>query len=182
VLWYYEGTGEAARPFFPRVRVGGGWGRYTAITAGGTHIGNSHTVMLARDASGHIWSYNETRDVTSPFAPRVLAGHGWNVYDPLTHYANGVMGRDSSGALWMYDAYRGTDGQPYAPRLRIGGGWQIYNLITSPGDANADNGISDVIARDSAGKLWLYTGTSTTNVLSPRTLVGSGWQIYTTII
>jgi hypothetical protein len=181
VLWYYKGTGDPAQPFARRVRVGGGWGQYTAITAGGWHA-RGNAVLVARDASGRLWSYAETRDITHPFARRVLAGHGWNIYQPLTGFGNGVMGRDSSGVLWMYDAYAGTDTQPYSPRQRIGPGWRIYNLITSPGDTNADYIDSDVLARDGAGRLWLYTGTSTTRNLSPRTLVGGGWQIYTTII
>lgn len=129
VLWYYKGTADPARPFARRVRVGGGWGQYTAITAGGTHFTNSHTVLVARDASGRLWSYAGTGNASGPFAPRVLAGHGWNVYQPLTGLGNGVMGRDASGALWKYDGNRGTDSRPFAPRLRIGGGWQIYTTI-----------------------------------------------------
>lgn len=180
-LWYYKGTGDPAQPFAKRVRVGSGWGQYTALTAGGTHR-NSHTVLVARDASGHLWSYTATGNATHPFAARVAAGHGWNIYQPLTGFGNGVMGRDASGVLWNYDAYQGTDSQPFAPRLRIGSGWQIYDLITSPGDTDADFISSDVIARDTTGHLWLYTGTSTSNRLTRRTPVGGGWQIYTTII
>lgn len=45
VLWYYQGTGDPARPFAPRLRVGGGWNRYTAITGGAAHF------PIARDAS-----------------------------------------------------------------------------------------------------------------------------------
>jgi hypothetical protein len=181
VLWYYKGTSNPAQPFARRVRVGSGWGKYTAITWGGYHA-RGNAVLVARDASGHLWSYALTGKISHPFAPRVLAGHGWNIYHPLTYFGNGVMGRDASGVLWMYDGYDGTDTQPYAPRVRIGPGWQIYNVITSPGDTNADDIDSDVLARDAAGRLWLYIGTKTTNKLSPRTLVGPGWQIYTTII
>ncbi|WP_327287479.1 hypothetical protein [Streptomyces sp. NBC_01198] len=187
VLWYYQGTGDPARPFAPRVRVGGGWGQYTAITSGGQHAYRS--VLVARDSAGHLWSYANTGDAARPFERRVLAGHGWNIYNLLAHVGNGglgqeasgVMGRDTSGVLWKYDGSRGTDSQPYAPRVRVGGGWQIYDVITSAGDANFDYR-GDVIARDGAGKLWLYTGTTNYSVLNTRTLVGGGWQIYTTIV
>jgi hypothetical protein len=174
VLWYYKGTGDPARPFAPRFRVGGGWGQYTAITGAGTGL----VALLARDASGHLWAYEQTSDPARPFAPRVLAGWGWNIYNLLAIRRDGVLGRDSSGVLWAYDQSSDPGSQPFGPRKRVGGGWQIYNRVVSPGDIDADY-VEDVVARDGAGKLWLYRGTLESNVLSSRTLIGGGWQIYT---
>lgn len=127
VLWYYQGTGNPAKPFSLRVRVGGGWGHYTTIIAGGR--AHDTNLLVARDAAGNLWSYAETGDISRPFAPRVLGGYGWNIYNTVTGYSSGVIGRDSAGGLWAYEPRGGGVNALYGPRVTFGHGWQIYTTI-----------------------------------------------------
>jgi hypothetical protein len=57
--------------------------------------------------------------------------------------------------------------------------------VVAGGDYNGDLR-ADVLARDSAGKLWLYPGTGTGGAgrpgLGARTLVGGGWNIMKAIV
>ncbi|MGW1771457.1 FG-GAP repeat domain-containing protein [Streptomyces sp. NPDC002104] len=90
-----------------------------------------------------------------------------------------LLGRDSAGVLWRVDTAQypknpmlyGTD------RAKLGGGWNIYNQITAVGNI-AGGSAGDLVARDSAGVLWLYQGTGK-GTFATRTRIGSGWNIYT---
>lgn len=86
-----------------------------------------------------------------------------------------LFGRDASGVLWRDGA---GDGQP---RARIGGGWQIYDKIESVGDVVGEHSpgfLPELVARDGAGVLWLYSGREDGS-LTARVRVGGGWQVYT---
>ncbi|WP_203916753.1 FG-GAP repeat domain-containing protein [Rugosimonospora africana] len=91
-----------------------------------------------------------------------------------------ILARDGAGVL---HAYLGL-GQTYfnteiVKSIKIGTGWGGYTL-TSPGDLNRD-GKADLLARDSAGRLWLYPGTGKGSVGS-RVETGPGWNIYSRLI
>ncbi|MEV7371222.1 FG-GAP-like repeat-containing protein [Streptomyces sp. NPDC090301] len=60
----------------------------------------------------------------------------------------------------------------------IGGGWQAYDRIEAAGNI-AGASWPDVLARDTAGVLWLYQGNGDrAQPLSGRTRIGGGWQAY----
>jgi len=50
----------------------------------------------------------------------------------------------------------------------------------SSGDFSGD-GRSDLLARSGDGKLWMYPGNGTGGFL-PRKAVGSGWNIFSTVL
>jgi hypothetical protein len=86
-----------------------------------------------------------------------------------------LLGRDTSGVLWRDSA---DDGRP---RARIGGGWQIYDKIETVGDVAgvySPGFVPELVARDQAGVLWLYSGREEGG-FTKRLRVGGGWQIYT---
>lgn len=56
-----------------------------------------------------------------------------------------------------------------------GGGWNYFLAVFSPGDFNGDRK-ADVVAVDTAGRMWLYRGNGTGGWLSPRIQIGSGWH------
>ncbi|MGW6963652.1 hypothetical protein ACWGET_06315 [Streptomyces zaomyceticus] len=182
VLWYYEGTGNPARPFKARARVGGGWNTYTSIT--GTR-GN----LVARDRDGVLWSYDTKTywdDAPAMFKPRVRVGGGWNAYNLVTNLADRVVARDASGVLWSYE-HKGNNwyGEefdakaPFEPRVRVGGGWNAYTAVTETGEMTKRlTWRGDGIARDRDGRLWLYHATPH----AARTQIGRGWNIYTAIV
>ncbi|MER5967322.1 hypothetical protein [Streptomyces sp. NPDC002057] len=179
VLWYYEGTGDPSAPFAPRQRVGGGWSVYTAL------VGTGDGGLVARDRDGALWRYQA--GLRAPFGPRERVGGGWNTYTALTMAGtyDGVLGRDKDGVLWKYDYFGSVPGEPFRPRLRVGGGWNVYSAVAGGTRLGRDEH-PDVVARDRAGRLWLYPGVgrpvpSRGDVVVPgstRTLVGGGWNTY----
>ncbi|GHF90160.1 hypothetical protein GCM10017667_19020 [Streptomyces filamentosus] len=80
VLWYHRATGDPAKPYFPRVRVGGGWNAYNQITAVGNIVGDVGGELVARDKDGVLWLYQSDG---FRFLPRVRVGGGWNAFTQL---------------------------------------------------------------------------------------------------
>ncbi|MER6094371.1 VCBS repeat-containing protein [Streptomyces sp. NPDC001728] len=78
VLWFYKGTGNYAKPYAPRVRVGGGWQVFNQITAVGNIAGTAAGDLVARDTSGVLWLYQGNG--RGGFAPGVKVGGGWGAY------------------------------------------------------------------------------------------------------
>ncbi|MGW2014760.1 FG-GAP repeat domain-containing protein [Streptomyces sp. NPDC001927] len=80
-LYLYKGTGNAAAPFAPRKKIGGGWGIYNQLTAVGDIAGAPAGDLVARDKDGVLWLYLGKGDGT--FATRARIGAGWNQYAHL---------------------------------------------------------------------------------------------------
>ncbi|MFF2779011.1 FG-GAP repeat domain-containing protein [Streptomyces sp. NPDC058052] len=185
-LHWHHGTGKASAPFREWTEtVGRGWGIYNAVTKLAPITGEATGGgVVARDASGVLWSYRTTGVAYEPLSTRVRVGGGWGIYNQLTGVADAsgdgrpdMIARDASGVLWLYKGTTSTTA-PFATRLRVGGGWGIYNQLTGAGDLTGD-GRAELIARDTAGVLWLYPGTGRADVpYGARVRVGTGWQGY----
>ncbi|MFI8916684.1 hypothetical protein ACIGW4_34440 [Streptomyces sp. NPDC053513] len=78
VLWQYESTGDPARPFEPRVRIGGGWNAYDVVRGAADIDGWSYNDGVARDKAVCLWLYKD-----APTAARRQIGHGWNIYTAI---------------------------------------------------------------------------------------------------
>ncbi|MFG1806558.1 N-acetylmuramoyl-L-alanine amidase [Streptomyces sp. NPDC049040] len=187
VLWQYQGSGSATTPLFSRFRVGGGWQGYNVLSALDTMNANGTGDLVARDATGTLWYYRGSGKPATPLLNRVTVGGGWNTYGKLLGAGDvtgdgrpDLIGEGGTGYLWLYKG-TGSATAPFSGRSPIGGGWNIYNALTAPGDITGD-GKADLVARDSAGSLWLYKGTgSPTTPYASRTKIGGGWQIYNTL-
>ncbi|MFG2840829.1 FG-GAP repeat domain-containing protein [Streptomyces zaomyceticus] len=103
VLWFYKGTGNYAKPYSPRVRVGGGWQIYNHITAVGNIAGTAAGDLVARDTSGILWLYQGNG--RGGFAPRVKVGGGWGTFSQLV--GAGDLDNDGRPDLIAY----GTTGE-----------------------------------------------------------------------
>ncbi|WUH90429.1 VCBS repeat-containing protein [Streptomyces sp. NBC_00433] len=146
--------------------------------------------LYGRDSAGVLWQHQATTAASRPgtFDPRTRVGSGWGVYNIITALgplkSNGtgdVVARDSAGVLW-YHRGTGNNKAPFAARTRIGGGWNIYNQILGAGDITGD-GHPDLVARDTAGVLWLYRGTGNpTAPLANRNRIVAGWNLYNLLI
>ncbi|MCX4984134.1 VCBS repeat-containing protein [Streptomyces sp. NBC_00572] len=161
--------------------LGGGWGAYNKIISAANTGGGVADDLLARDSSGVLWHYLGYGN--GGLTQRYRVGSGWNAYTQIAGKGDvsgdgraDVVARDRSGVLWLYKG-TGNYKSPFTTRTRIGSGWNGYNLIASSGDLNFDSR-ADLVARDSAGALWLYKGTG--NPSSPytgRVKIGtSGWN------
>ncbi|GGU89822.1 hypothetical protein GCM10010275_28120 [Streptomyces litmocidini] len=187
VLWYYQGSGNPSAPFKARLKTGGGWQVYDRIIGVRDLTGDSKPDLIAREKSGVLWLYKGTGTPATPFAPRVKIGTGWQIYNDVVSTGDltsdgkpDLIGRDGTGALWLYKG-TGSATAPYAARVKVGTGWQIYNSVTGPSDLTGDGKV-DFVARDGAGVLWLYKGTgSATAPYAARVQVGPGWQPYNLI-
>ncbi|MER7621502.1 N-acetylmuramoyl-L-alanine amidase [Streptomyces sp. NPDC126503] len=187
-LWQYQGTGVASEPFLQRYRVGTGWGIYNLVTPLTALRADGTGDLIAREPNGALWYYSGSGNPSAPFKARVKAGTGWGVFNQIVGVRDqtgdgkpDVIGRESSGVLWLYPG-TGNPSAPLGPRVKIGTGWQIYNTIVSTGDITGD-GKPDVMAREASGALWLYNGTGVgTKPFGPRVKIGSGWQIYNAVL
>ncbi|MEY9853487.1 YVTN family beta-propeller protein [Leifsonia sp. EB41] len=84
-----------------------------------------------------------------------------------------VLARDTAGDFIRYRG-NGAGGWLTPASAPIGSGWNGMTSIVVPGDFDGD-GNADVLARDAAGRLWLYPGNGTGG-WKARELVGSGWN------
>ncbi|QGZ48553.1 N-acetylmuramoyl-L-alanine amidase [Streptomyces sp. QHH-9511] len=186
-LWYYSASGNPSAPFKARVKAGTGWGVFNQIVGVRDQTGDGKPDVIGREPSGVLWLYPGTGNPSAPLGPRLQVGTGWQTYNMIISTGDltgdgkpDLMGRDTAGALWLYNG-TGVAAKPFGPRVKIGTGWQTYNTILGPSDLNRDGRV-DVIARDGSGALWLYTGSgNATAPFPPRIQVGSGWQIYNMI-
>ncbi|MFG1807595.1 FG-GAP repeat domain-containing protein [Streptomyces sp. NPDC049040] len=113
---------------------------------------------------------------------------GWTMYNKVFAVDDvtgdgipDIAARTFDGHLYLFPGH-GNGGAPFTTRLLIGGGWAVYDQLTSPGDLDGD-GISDLVARDTSGNLYLYKATG--NASAPyrgKVLIGTGWNTYNQII
>ncbi|MFD3331526.1 FG-GAP repeat domain-containing protein [Streptomyces sp. NPDC058700] len=108
-LWFYKGTGNYAKPFVPRVKVGGGWQVYNQVTAVGNIAGTAAGDLVARDTAGVLWLHQG--DGRGGFTSRVRIGGGWGAFSQLV--GAGDLDNDGRPDLIAYGAgatyaYRST--------------------------------------------------------------------------
>jgi len=63
--------------------------------------------------------------------------------------------------------------------VQIGNGWQDLSAMYSPGDFDGDT-FTDVLARDSSGRLVMYSGNGSGGWSAVR-VIGQGWTGMTSI-
>ncbi|MGK5641079.1 FG-GAP repeat domain-containing protein [Streptomyces sp. URMC 126] len=81
VLWLYKGTGDWAKPFQGRTKIGGGWNQFNLLHGAGDTDYDGRTDLLARDKAGALWRYKGTGKASAPFAAKEKIGNsGWNQY------------------------------------------------------------------------------------------------------
>ncbi|MGW0819436.1 FG-GAP repeat domain-containing protein [Streptomyces viridiviolaceus] len=90
-----------------------------------------------------------------------------------------ILERDTTGRLWLSD----TTYKPYYdlyqnPETLVGGGWNVYDRIEASGNLGGAL-VSDLVARDRDGVLYLYLGTGDGKApFASRIRIGGGWNIY----
>ncbi|MFB7540572.1 FG-GAP repeat domain-containing protein [Streptomyces zaomyceticus] len=166
--------------------AGPGWDAYDRIVAPGNVGGDRFSDLVARDTSGTLWIHQGTGAATSPFAERVRVGGGWQVYNDVTGQGDldgdgrpDLVAADKAGDLWFYKG-TGNTAAPFAPRRKTGHGWNIYNKLVATGNIGG-NPTADLVARDTAGVLWLYLGKGD-GTFAARTRIGGGWNTFNEIV
>ncbi|WP_426003830.1 FG-GAP-like repeat-containing protein [Paenarthrobacter sp. NyZ202] len=182
LLWLYPGNGTGG--WLPRVQVGQGWNVMTAMVTPGDFNADGHADLLGRDGGGLLWFY--PGNGAGGWKPRVQVGHDWQTMNSLLaldYYGDGyldLIARTTSGSLQQYVA----DGKSrfLHPGWAGGGLYSAAGLteLTGVEDFNAD-GLGDMVARDSAGVLWLHGATGFGSWL-PKQQIGQGWNAMNSLV
>ncbi|MFG1705305.1 FG-GAP repeat domain-containing protein [Nonomuraea sp. M3C6] len=166
--------------------IGSGWDQYNLLMTPGNLGGTSTTDLLARDANGALWLYQGRADGT--LVTRVQAGTaGWNGMNALAGFGDytgdgktDLLARTTSGTLYIYPGTgSATANAILGTRVSAGTNWGTYTALVSSGDNDGD-GKADLIARDSAGALWLFKGTGVASApFAARVQIGTaGWNAF----
>ncbi|MEU7073568.1 VCBS repeat-containing protein [Streptomyces narbonensis] len=189
-LWRFDSTYDSntrkLTPTYQRAAVGSGWNTYDRIESVGNVAGTNTADVIARDKTGVLWLYQGTGTETKPLGTRTKIGSGWGAYHQLAGGSDltgdgraDLVATDKAGDLWLYKG-TGSATAPFAARKKVGGGWGGYNQLTAVGNL-AGGPAGDLLARDTAGVLWLHLGKGD-GTFAARTKVGSGWNGYTELI
>jgi hypothetical protein len=172
----YPGNGTALDLAAART-IGTGWNTMNAILRIGDLNSDGREDLVARQASnGDLWFYPGT---ATGFGSRTRIGTRWNSMRELT--AIGDFNRDGIPDLLAVNVaekslyvYPGRPGVTLGARVLVGsGGWDVMSELAGVGDFNRD-GFTDLVARSSAGTLYLYPGRA--GGFAARIQIGTGWS------
>lgn len=91
-----------------------------------------------------------------------------------------LYARRSNGQLYRYLG-TGNGAAPYQASTLYDFGWDQYSALTALSPLTVHE-TGDVVARDTRGILWYFRGTGSPYDTRTRTRVGSGWNIYPTLV
>ncbi|NEN04939.1 hypothetical protein G3T36_03550 [Diaminobutyricibacter tongyongensis] len=109
----------------------------------------------------------------------VLSGSPVRLHDYSGDGHPDVLARTAAGALLSYHG-NGAGGWSTPASGQVGSGWGGLTAIVAPGDFNND-GIPDVITRDTTGALRLYPGNGSGG-WGASLRIGAGWNGLNTIV
>lgn len=183
VYWerFLPSTGAWADP----KKVFTDWRTRTRIVTPGDLTGDYKPDLLSVDSAGVLWIYPGKGD--GSFAARVRVGGGWSQYNQLLGHGDftgdgkaDVLARNkSTGDLYLYKGTGKSGTGVFAARVKVRTNWSGYNAFDAVGDITGD-GRADLVARTTAGTLYLYKGTgkATSEIFATRTSLGTGFQQY----
>lgn len=131
--------------------------------------------LIAADGSGQAYLYPPNG--SGGFGDRKALGD-YSEFSQVTKVDNNKDGAfDAFYELYTngHLVFDSVDGTP----KDLGAGWDAYNLVFSPGNL-AGAPADDLIARDKAGVLWLYTAKGDGS-FTPPVKLGGGWGVMTKI-
>ncbi|WP_256341449.1 N-acetylmuramoyl-L-alanine amidase [Streptomyces sp. TLI_105] len=187
VLWQYQGSGSVSAPYLTRYRISAGWNTYNTVTPMTALRADGTGDVMARDTTGVMWYFPGSGNPSMPFKSRIKVSAGWQIYDRMVGVRDitgdgkaDLLAREPSGNLWLFKG-TGTPATPFAARVKVSAGWTIYNQLVGTGDLTGD-GKPDVMARDTSGNMWMFKGTGTSTLFSPRVKISAGWQTYNSLV
>ncbi|MBX3089346.1 MAG: VCBS repeat-containing protein [Cryobacterium sp.] len=200
-LRLYPGNGAGG--WFSRIGVATNWTGIVSFSQAGDINADGNQDVLAVKSNGQLVVYfgNGSGGVSGS---KVLSSNWQNFVSTLGGpdlTGDGrpdVVALDQSGKLWLYPATEaGLSSEGQVLQDGWAGQMPLYwvgdfsveptdtgtpppsGTVNDRGDWDGD-GHSDVLARDSAGKLYLYPGDGSGGWL-PRKQIGTGWSVFTAI-
>ncbi|WP_181803778.1 FG-GAP repeat domain-containing protein [Streptomyces shenzhenensis] len=174
---YRPACGGTLHPATPYTTLAtGGWNHYDVLTSPGDLTKDGRPDLIARDtATGAVYLYKGTS--TGKLSARVKLYANWKTYKKVVGAGdlNGdgigdLLAQDKSNNLYRY--YGKGDGT-FSGRVKIAGNWGAsYNVVLGVGDVTGD-GKADLVARDSAYRLYRQNGTGK-GTFGARVLVNNG--------
>lgn len=182
---YVQGGAETGEVKVTDRAADGTWSKPVTVSRPGTYpTGPTLTI----GSGGHAApAWNSTDDPSSGTHTQVIAvrpadSPTWSAEEPANGFRTGAWRKvaiDPRGDVTLRASATGWPATstvvPFGDKTVIGGGWQTYNTVVGAGDL--DDGIGDLLARDTTGVLWRYYGTGK-GKLSARAQVGDGWQMW----
>ncbi|MFD9501331.1 trypsin-like serine protease [Streptomyces sp. NPDC060035] len=191
-------NGDSGGPLVVNGRIAGvvSWGQTDCVAAGAYGV-YAKTATFAGLVNPRIDDANLNFDDKADLFARASSGEGFNYYSRGTSLGNRESVGDWQGINLVRQAdvnrdfyqdyvYRTTAGDLYwwgydsAAETymdhRIGPGWGSLRNITLAGDATGD-GLVDLTANDSAGKLWMWTGRGN-GTFKSKVQIGVGWSTF----
>ncbi|MGC5410021.1 FG-GAP repeat domain-containing protein [Streptomyces sp. DT225] len=170
-VYFYAGTGDAAKPFKARVKAGYGWDIYNQLISFDDLDGDGLGDIVARKPGGALYTYLSKGDGT--FAARVEGGTGWNAAALFAgaggnpHWGKQELeARTEGGSLYWYQS---RNNENFFPRQLDSSdtGWNQVSLSLA---SSLDNdGWGDL--------LQVYNGTLYVGAEE----IGTGWQVYNSL-
>jgi Trypsin/FG-GAP-like repeat len=165
-------------------QIATGWKSRVSIITPGDVTGDGLPDLLSGDSAGAMYLYPGKGNGT--FGARVTVNaSGWTQYKSVVGHGdfnndgiNDLIALGKDGKVYLYKG-TGTGSAPYfSARVLVRTGW-TYNKLVTTGDLNND-GIADLMARDTSGVLWIYKGTgkADSGIWSTRVRVTAGWNQY----
>ncbi|MFG3504060.1 trypsin-like serine protease [Streptomyces sp. NPDC047821] len=159
--------------------VAKGWGKHKAILTPGDVTGDELPDMVAVDSAGTMRVYPGRG--TGAFGTPISVGTGWSKFTMIRGHGDftndgkaDIFARGTDGKTYLYKG-TGVATKPWAAPVLVASFGSMNALVTT-GDVNSD-GVADLLARDTAGKLWLYPGNGRGGFLARKDF-GTGWQAY----
>nr|WSX79456.1 VCBS repeat-containing protein [Streptomyces sp. NBC_00899] len=158
--------------------------QYVDVITPGNIDGATGPDVLGLTASGKLEMFSGSNFPASSS----WTSTGWTIYNKVFALDDvtgdgipDIAARTFDGHLYLFPG-TGSGSAPFKTRLLIGSGWAVYDQLAGAGDLDGD-GISDLVARDTAGNLYFYKATGVAAApYKGKALIGTGWNTYNQII